>query len=147
MPRTTWSQTAALSSHKNQFTVFGSAWVTIHLHWSLVVGWQSFHSMDSVFSFAMCFMSQTFVLHVPDLWAPLYSLRAHLHQSGCSFVGSYETGLHVYFPGVVLTVDTSLDCHLAYKPLGKTAPLSSLHYVQPQCPTVVYPPDLLAFLA
>jgi hypothetical protein len=63
------------------------------------------------------------VLHVPELWVPLYSLRAHLRQSGCGFVGSHETGLHVYFPGVVLTVDMSLDCHLAYKPLGKTAPL------------------------
>jgi hypothetical protein len=87
------------------------------------------------------------VLHVPELWVPLYSLRAHLCQSGCSFVGSYETGLHVYFPGVVLTVDTSLDCHLAYKPLGKTVPLLSLHYIQPQCPPVVYPPDHLVFLA
>ncbi len=71
------------------------------------------------------------VLHVPELWVPLYSLRAHLHQSGCGFVGSYKTGLHVYFPGVVLTVETSSDCHLVYKPLGKTVPLSLLHYVQP----------------
>ncbi len=87
------------------------------------------------------------VLHVPELRVPLYSLCAHLPQSGCGFVGSYETGLHVYFPGVVLTVDTSSDCHLAYKPLGKTAPLLSLHYVQPQCPPVVYPPNSAAFLA
>ncbi len=71
------------------------------------------------------------VLHVPELWVLLYSLCAHLCQSGCSFVGSYKTGFHVYFPGVVLTVDTSSDCHLAYKPLGKTVPLSLLHYVQP----------------
>ncbi len=47
------------------------------------------------------------VLHVPELWVPLYSLHAHLCQSGCGYVGSYETGLHVYFPGMVLTVDTS----------------------------------------
>ncbi len=67
------------------------------------------------------------VLHVPELRVPLYSLRAHLCQSGCGFVGSYETGLHIYFPGVVLTVDTSSDCHLAYKLLGKTAPLLTLH--------------------
>jgi hypothetical protein len=87
------------------------------------------------------------VLHVQELWVPLYSLRAHLCQSGCGFVGSHETSLHVYFPGVVLTVDTSSDCHLAYEPLGKTAPLSSLHYVQPRCPPVVYPPDSSAFLA
>ena len=71
------------------------------------------------------------VLHVPGLWIPLYSLRAHLCQLGCGFLGSYETGMCVYFPGVVLTVDTSSDCHLSYEPLGKTAALSSLHYVQP----------------
>jgi hypothetical protein len=71
------------------------------------------------------------VLHVPELWVPLYSLRAHLRQSGCGFVGGYKTGLHVYFPGVVLTVDMSSDCHLDYKPLGKTAPHLSFHYVQP----------------
>jgi hypothetical protein len=71
------------------------------------------------------------VLHVPELRVPLYSLRAHLCQLGCGFVRSHETGLHVYFPGVVLTVDTSSDYHLAYKPLGKTALLLSLHYVQP----------------
>jgi hypothetical protein len=71
------------------------------------------------------------VLHVPDLWVPLYSLRTHLCQSGCSFVGSYKTGLQVYFPGVVLTDDTSSDCHLTYKPLGTTAPHLWLHYVQP----------------
>jgi hypothetical protein len=87
------------------------------------------------------------VLHVPELWVPLYSLRAHLRQSGCGFVGSHEIGLHVYFPGVVLTVDMSLDCHLANKPLWKTEPLSSLYYIQPRCPPVVYVPDSLAFLA
>ncbi len=87
------------------------------------------------------------VLHVLGLWVPLYSLCAHLCQLGCGFLGSYETGMHVYFPGVVLTVDTSSDCHLSYKPLGKTAPLSSLHFVQPQCPPAVYPTKQSAFLA
>jgi hypothetical protein len=76
------------------------------------------------------------VLHVPGLWVPLYSLRAHLRQSGCGFLGSYKTGMHVYFPGVVLTVDTSCDCHLSYESLGKTTTLSLLHYVQPRCPPV-----------
>jgi hypothetical protein len=42
--------------------------------------------------------------------------------------------MHVYFPGVVLSVDMSTNCHLSYKPLGKSALLSALHYVQPQCP-------------
>ncbi len=87
------------------------------------------------------------MLHVPELCIPLYSLRAHLRHLGCSFVGSHKTGLHVYFPGVVLTVDTSSDCHLAYEPLGKTVPLSTLHYVQPRCPPAAYLPDQSAFLA
>jgi hypothetical protein len=72
------------------------------------------------------------VLHVPALRVPLYSLRAHLRQRGCGFVGSFDTGMHVYFPGVVLSVDMSTDCHPSYESLGKSAPLSSLHYVQPR---------------
>ncbi len=86
------------------------------------------------------------VLHVPNLRVPLYSLRAHLRQPGCGFLGSYKTGMHVYFPSVVLTVDTSSDCHLSYKQPRKTVTLSSLHYVQPQCPPVVYPTERLALL-
>jgi hypothetical protein len=53
----------------------------------------------------------------------------------------------VYFPGVVLSVDMSTDCHLSYEPLGKSAPLSSLHYVQPRCPPVLYPAESSAFCA
>jgi hypothetical protein len=87
------------------------------------------------------------VLHVPGLRVPLYSLRAHFCQFGCGFLESHETGMHVYFPGAVLTVDTSSDCHLSYKPLGKTPGLSSLHYVQPRCPPAVYPSERSAFLA
>jgi hypothetical protein len=87
------------------------------------------------------------VLHVPGLRVPLYSLRAHLRQSGCRFLGSYDTGMHVYFPGVVLTVDTSSDCHLSYESLGKSASLSLLHYVQPRCLPMVYPTERSAHLA
>jgi hypothetical protein len=56
-------------------------------------------------------------------------------------LGSYDIGMHVYFPGVVLTVDTSSDCLLSYESLGKSASLSSLHYVQPRCLPVVYPTE------
>ena len=87
------------------------------------------------------------VLHVPALRVPLYSLRAHLRQRGCGFVGSFDTGMHVYFPGVVLSVDMSTDCHLSYEPLGKSAPLSSLHYVQPRCAPIHYPAEGSAFRA
>ncbi len=78
-------------------------------------------------------------LHVPGLAVPLYSLCAHLKQHGCVFLGSYETGMLVYFPWFVLLVDTLLDCHLFYKPLRWAAPLDTLHYVQPHCPPSLYP--------
>jgi hypothetical protein len=87
------------------------------------------------------------VLYIPVLQVPLYSLRAHLHQSGCKFIGSFATGMHVYFPGVVLSVDMSTNCRLSYEPLGKSAPLSSRHYVQPRCPPVLYPAESSAFRA
>ena len=87
------------------------------------------------------------VLHVPALRAPLYSLRAHLRQRGCGFVGSHDTGMHVYFPSLVLSVDRSTDCHLTHKPLGKSAPLSTLHYVQPCCPPTTYPDENSVFRA
>jgi hypothetical protein len=87
------------------------------------------------------------VLHVPALCVPLYSLQAHLRQRSSGFVGSHDTDMHVYFPGVVLSVDTSTDCHLTYKPLDKSAPLSTLHYVQPHCPPTIYPAEPSAFRA
>jgi hypothetical protein len=49
-------------------------------------------------------------LYVPTLRVPLYSLRAHLRQCGCGFVGSYDTGMRVYFLGVVLSMDMLTDC-------------------------------------
>ncbi len=53
----------------------------------------------------------------------------------------------MYFPGVVLSVDMSTNRHLSYEPLGKSAPLLSLHYVQPWCPPVLYPAESSAFRA
>jgi hypothetical protein len=85
------------------------------------------------------------VLHVLAFRDPLYSLYAHIRQGGCGFLGSFETGMHVYFLGVVLSVDMSTDCHLSYEPLGKSATLSSLHYVQPRCPPLLYPAESSAF--
>lgn len=81
-------------------------------------------------------------LHIPGLAVPLYSLRAHFKQRGCGFIGSNDAGMLVYFPSFVLSVDTSLDCTLSYKPLGRSAPLSTLHYVQPRSAPQLYPSEL-----
>jgi hypothetical protein len=81
------------------------------------------------------------VLHVPGLAVPLYSLRTHVTQRGCGFIGSGESGFLVYFPSFVLSVDTAVDSHLSFAPLGRLAPLDTLHYVQPRCPPVIYPSE------
>ncbi len=42
----------------------------------------------------------------------------------------------------VHSIDTSIDCHLLYNPLGSLAPLSTLHYVQPRSSPSLYPSKL-----
>ncbi len=81
-------------------------------------------------------------LHVPGLAVPLYSLRAHFKQCGCGFIGSNDAGMLVYFPSFVLSVNTSSDCTLSYEPLGRSAPLYTLHYVQPWSAPELYSSEL-----
>ena len=66
---------------------------------------------------------------------------------GLWFCGQPRHGYDVYFLGLVLSVNMSTDCHLTYEPLGKSAPLSSLYYVQPRCPPTTYPNKNSAFCA
>jgi hypothetical protein len=82
------------------------------------------------------------VLHVPDLHVPLYSLRAHLTQLGCGFIGDYDTGFYVYFPAFVLEVNSDTDSHLTYSPLGSSVTLSSLAYAQPKPPVLAHASSL-----
>ena len=79
------------------------------------------------------------ILHVPGLAVPLYSLRTHATQRGCGFMGAEESGFLVYFPDFVLSVDTAVDSHLSFDPLGRSAPLPTLHYVQPRSSPAAYP--------
>jgi hypothetical protein len=48
----------------------------------------------------------------------------------------------VYFPTFVYSIDTTTNCHLSYEPLGCSAPLSTLHYVQPRCAPSLYPSEV-----
>jgi hypothetical protein len=82
------------------------------------------------------------VLHVPGLAVLLYSHRTHITQQGCGFVGTWESEFLVYFPTFVLSVNTAVDCHLSFDPLDRSAPLATLHYVQPRCPPAVYPSEV-----
>ena len=69
------------------------------------------------------------VLHVPDLRKPLYSLRAHMMQWGCGFLGNDEAGgMLVYFPAFHLHVDTTVDMHLTYRSVGPSVSLGSVDY-------------------
>jgi hypothetical protein len=78
----------------------------------------------------------------PEGLRHLYSLHAHLKQPGCGFFGTFEAGMLVNFPTFVLSVDTSTDCYLSYEPLGCSAPLSTLYYVQPRCALTLYPSEV-----
>jgi hypothetical protein len=82
------------------------------------------------------------VRHVPRLVVLLYSLRAHLKQPGCGFFGIFEAGMLVEFPTFVLLVDTSTNRHLSYEHLGCSAPVSTLHYIQPRCAPTLYPSEV-----
>jgi hypothetical protein len=82
------------------------------------------------------------VLHVPGLAVPLYSLRTHMSQRGCGFFGLASSGFLVYFPLFVLSVNTSVDCHLSFEPLGLSAPLDTLHYALPRCAPNYYPSEM-----
>jgi hypothetical protein len=48
----------------------------------------------------------------------------------------------VYFPTFVLSVDTTINCHLSFEPFGRLAPLAILHYFQPWCPLTLYPSEV-----
>ena len=76
-------------------------------------------------------------LHVPGLRMPLYSLRAHLDQSGCCFIGLLATSISdkimcVCFPKIALQVNFSKDCYLSYKPMGSTVDPLELDYNHPK---------------
>jgi hypothetical protein len=79
------------------------------------------------------------VLHVPRLAVPLYSLHTQVIQCGCGFLSTGESGFLCYFSSFVLTVDIAVNCHLSFEPLGHSALLHTLHYVQPRCPPAQYP--------
>ena len=81
-------------------------------------------------------------LHVPGLAVPLYSLWAHFKLRSCGFISSNNAGMLVYFPSFFLLADTSLDCTLSYEPLGRSAPLTTLHYVQHWSAPELYPSEL-----
>ena len=81
-------------------------------------------------------------LHVPGLVMPLYSLRAHFKQPGCGFIGNNDAGMLVFFTSFVLSADISSDCTLSYEPLGRSAPLSTLHYIQPRSRPSLYPSEI-----
>jgi hypothetical protein len=46
----------------------------------------------------------------------------------------YGLGFHIFFPTFIIKVDTATDCHLHYDPVGRSASLPELHYVQPMFP-------------
>jgi hypothetical protein len=87
------------------------------------------------------------VLHVPGLVVPLYSLRVHVKQRGCGFIGTSDIGILVYFPSFVLLVNTSKNCPLAFESLGQLAPLDTLQHTQPHFEPLLYPSEVTSHSA
>ncbi len=77
---------------------------------------------------------------------PLYSLCVHFTQPSCGFISANGIGILVYFPTFVILVDTSKDCHLANEPVGRSAPLKTLYYIQPCCSPYLYPSKITSHL-
>ncbi len=46
----------------------------------------------------------------------------------------FGLGFHIFFPTFILKVDTATNCHLIYAPVGRSAGLPDLDYVQPKFP-------------
>jgi hypothetical protein len=87
------------------------------------------------------------MLHILGLVVPLYSHHAHFTQPGYGFIGTNGIGILVYFPAFVLLVNTSKDCHLAYKSLERSVPLETIHYIQPCFAPSLYPSEIASHLA
>jgi hypothetical protein len=50
----------------------------------------------------------------------------------------YGLGMHVFFPSLILEVDTATDCHLQYELVGQDCCLTDLDYVQPKHVPILY---------
>jgi hypothetical protein len=83
------------------------------------------------------------ILHVLGLAVPLYSLCTHITQQSCGFIGTHELGFLVYYPTFILSINTAIDCHLSFDPLGWCALLATLHCIQPRCPPLYIPQRFL----
>jgi hypothetical protein len=72
-------------------------------------------------------------LHVPDLRAPLYSLRKHRHMDGCGYYSQFGVGSFILFPAFTIEVDDTEDNIVSYKSIGRNSKVI-LDYKQPKYP-------------
>ncbi len=42
----------------------------------------------------------------------------------------HDLGMYVFFPSFIVEVNTTTDCHLSYKLIGRSSTMSSIDYVQ-----------------
>ncbi len=43
----------------------------------------------------------------------------------------HQLGMFVFFPSFIVKVNTDTNCHLSYEPIGRSASIAKLDYVQP----------------
>ncbi len=106
--------------------------------WRVCMGYNSFALIHG-YGTTIIFLNRKKILirdclHIPNLRTPLYRLHARQRQHGCGFIGMYGLGFHMFFPMFIIKVDTATNCHLHYDPVGHSAVLPELNYVQPTFP-------------
>ena len=80
---------------------------------------------------------------MPELRAPLYSLRRHNKLPGCGTVSFNGVGSYILFPLFALQVDDSYDNLVSYKSISRLG-YNFLDYAKPRTSArlaTVIPPD------
>ena len=74
----------------------------------------------AVFTMNGCYILVRNALHVPSLWAPLYSTQSHRTQPGCAYYDDDTIGNLLLFPTMVINVDSTTDNIVSFRPIGRS---------------------------
>ncbi len=109
--------------------------------------------VDGVFILCYCSLARSpvaCVCRVDEGVSRVCPWSASHRSTRLRVLGSHCLSTFVWFSALtcLLLLLLSTDCHmLSYEPLGKSARLSTLLYVQPRCPSTLYPTKRSAFRA
>ena len=71
-------------------------------------------------------------LHIPSLWAPLYSTQCRRTQPGCTYYNDDTFGNVLLFTTMVINRDSTTDNIVSFRPIDRTLRDRKLDYVEPR---------------